>query len=275
MKEKPLVSVIITTKNSARTLKALLNSLTEQSYKNLEVILVDNNSTDATPKIAKRFTKKVFNIGPERSTQRNYGASKASGSLLLFLDSDMVLSKAVISDCVQKIISNSSIGGLIIPEKSFGKGLWAEAKILERNINAGAVYFEAARFFPKKVFQQVGGYDPNLTGPEDWDLPQNISKHYKIERISSLIYHNEGSLTLSDLFKKKYYYGLSAHKYLTKHNLPVLSPKTVYFLRPAFYRNWRLLIKNPSLTLAMIWMLLTETVAGGMGYFYGRIKSEA
>jgi len=41
----------------------------------VEIIVVDNNSTDNTVKIAKRFTDKVYNKGPERSTQRNYGVS--------------------------------------------------------------------------------------------------------------------------------------------------------------------------------------------------------
>ena len=62
-----LVSVIVPTKNSERTLAKCLDSIRNQTYKSIEIIVVDNNSIDSTKEIAKRFTKKVYNKGPERS----------------------------------------------------------------------------------------------------------------------------------------------------------------------------------------------------------------
>lgn len=268
-----LVSIIITTKNSGHFLEALLKSLKDQSYKKIEIIVIDNNSTDNTKSIAQKFTKKVFNKGPERSVQRNFGAKKAVGDYFLFLDSDMVLTKNVIEGCVKKFNKRADLGGLIIPEKSFGEGFWVKAKILERKINEGEPYFEAARFFPAAIFKEIRGYDKNLTGPEDWDLPQRISKKYKIERIKQYIHHNEGKHTLMKLAKKKFYYGLSAHKYLTKHNINPISQKTVYILRPAFYKKLDKIVEDPILYLGMWLMLLAETIGGGMGYMMGRIKN--
>lgn len=270
---KPLVSVIITTKNSSLTLIALLESIKAQSYKSIEVILVDNNSSDDTVSIAKKYTQRVFQKGPERSAQRNYGAKMSKGEYLLFLDSDMELSKSVVKDCVEPYKGDDKkIGGIIIPERSFGLGLWSKAKILEREINRGEEYFEAARFFPKKIFFSVGGYDEKLTGPEDWDFPQRVVKEYKISAIKSFILHNEGKLSLKTLAKKKYYYGLSVHQYLEKQNIPVLSPKTIYFFRKGFYKNWRMLIDNPLVTVAMIIMLTIELYFGGLGYLRGRFR---
>lgn len=275
--DKPIVSAIITTKNSGSTMTELLKSLKAQSFKKIEIIVVDNSSSDDTCLIAKEFTKKVFQKGPERSTQRNFGAKVAEGKYLLFLDSDMVLTKDVIKECVDKIQLKKnkgelSIGGIIIPEKSFGRGFWAKTKILEREINKGETFFESARFFPKEIFRKFRGYDQNLTGPEDWDLPQRIAREFKIVRIKSLIRHNEGNLTLNTLFKKKMYYGLSAHKYLKKQRISIFSPNTIYFLRPAFYKNWRMLLKDPKVTLGMFMMLLVELVGGGLGYLKGRFR---
>lgn len=262
------VSIIITTKNSAATLMKLLQSVKEQSYANIELIIVDNASTDGTKEIAKKFTKKVFDKGPERSVQRNFGAKKAKGECFLFLDSDMVLEKNLVRECVEKV--KNQVGGVVIPEKSFGKGFWARTKALEREINEREPFFEAARFFPKTVFLEFGGYDESLTGPEDWDLPQRVSQVYKISRIKSRILHNEGRPTLFGLAKRKFYYGLSVHKYLKKQNLPVVGPTTVYFLRPAFYRNWRKLLADPLVSLGMLVMLAAETLGGGLGYLVGR-----
>lgn len=269
-----LVSIILTTKNSSKTLPALLESLQNQSYKNIEIVLVDNNSSDKTIEIAQKFTKNVFDFGPERSAQRNYAAKKAQGKYLFVIDSDMELTKHVVSECVEQFKLQKNLGGVIIPEKSFGEGLWSQAKVFERQINEGEVYFEAARFFPKKIFWEFGGYDENLTGPEDWDLPKRISKKYQMTRIRSYILHNEGHHTLWGLMKKKYYYGLSVHKYLKKQNASVISAQTIYFLRPAFYKKWRTLLSKPFLTIGMIVMLAGEMFAGGTGYLIGKLKDE-
>lgn len=58
--EFPLISVIIPTKNSAKTLEDCLISITNQSYTPVEIIVVDNFSTDETPNIAKKYTEKVW-----------------------------------------------------------------------------------------------------------------------------------------------------------------------------------------------------------------------
>lgn len=268
--DNPLVSVIITTRNSSTTLNKLLGSIQKQIYKKIEIILVDNNSSDNTKELARKFTKRVFQMGPERSTQRNFGVTKSLGKYLLILDSDMILTKNIVKECVELCEADKEIGAVVIPERSIGVGIWAKAKILEREINSGEEFFEAARFFPKKIFLEFGGYDKNLTGPEDWDLPRRIVKNYTIGRVKSKILHNEGELTLLTLFRKKYYYGLSAHKYLTKQKIPVVSPVTVYFLRPAFYKRWWMLFKNPLISLGMIVMLTVELIGGGLGYLIGR-----
>ncbi|HBL51792.1 MAG: Glycosyl transferase family 2 [Microgenomates group bacterium GW2011_GWA2_39_19] len=270
----PVVSAIITTKNSSATLGALLESIKRQTFSKSEVVVVDNNSFDQTGQIAKKYTSKVYSKGPERSAQRNFGASKSQGEYLLFLDSDMVLTENVLDECVKRMVEEK-VGGIIIPEKSFGNGFWAKVKALERKINEGEDYFEAARFFPKKIFRDMGGYDENLTGPEDWDFPQRVARKYKIVRTHSYILHNEGEPSLKSFAKRKYYYGLSVHKYLKKQNLPAISPRTVYFLRRSFYKRWKELLVNPLLSAGMLLMLFVESAAGGLGYLVGRFNNES
>jgi len=87
MHKNSIVSTIITTKNEAKNTGNCLRSIKNQTYlfhrnevtlrdpeDRIEIIVVDNNSTDGTKGIAKRFTDKVYNYGPERSAQRNFGA---------------------------------------------------------------------------------------------------------------------------------------------------------------------------------------------------------
>lgn len=275
MKKKGLVSVIITTKNEDAVIENLLKSIVKQTYKNIEILLVDNNSTDHTLNIAGKYKKvKVYQKGPERSAQRNFGAKKAEGDFLFFLDADMELTPKVVEDCVNKM-SQDHVDGIVIPEQSKWINFWGKVKTFERSFynEKGDPVTDAARFFSKKIFNKVGGYDESITGPEDWDLPDRVRESgFKIGRSTEKIYHHEQQISLLTLFKKKFYYGLNAHKYLSKHNIPVFSPKTIYFLRPLFYKNWTRLLKHPILSLAMAFMLLVELVGGGLGYVVGRTR---
>ncbi len=178
----------------------------KQTYQNIETIVVDNNSSVATKEIAEKYTGKVFNHGPERSAQRNLGAQRSKGEYLLFIDSDMELSRDVIKDCVDRTMSNSEIKGLVIPEASFGEGFWAQCKKLERSFYVGIDWMEAARYFDRKTFLQTGGYDLGMISGEDWDLSQRVAQRGELGRIESFIYHNEGKLKLVKSLSKKFYY---------------------------------------------------------------------
>src|ERR1035437_7792327 len=144
--DDPLVSVIIPTKNSSRTLEACLKSIKDQSYKNIELIVVDNNSTDDTKEIAKKYTDKVFNYGPERSAQRNSGAKQAKGEYLLIHDSDIYFNVDSDKECVE-LSRAENCDAIILPEKSIGIGFWAKVKAFERSFYVGNDLIEAPRFF--------------------------------------------------------------------------------------------------------------------------------
>ena len=83
------ISIIITTRNNSSVLPTLLESISRQTMKDYELIVVDNHSTDGTQGIAMRYEARLMDAGPERSAQRNAGAEKAEGKFLLFLDSDV------------------------------------------------------------------------------------------------------------------------------------------------------------------------------------------
>lgn len=275
MKKQDLVSIIITTKNEVGVINDLLYSITEQTYRKIEVILVDNNSTDDTIKVAEKYKIRIYQFGFERSSQRNYGAKKAKGKYLFFLDADMRLTPKVVLNCLKTINKDERIGAIEIPEQSVAYFFWEKVKAFERSFynEKGDSITDAARFFPKKIFWEAGGYDETITGPEDWDLPETIRElGYKDGRISEKIYHRERAISLLVLFKKKFYYGLYADRYLKKHNIPIVSPKTIYFLRPLFYKSWKRLLTHPLLAIGMVIMLFTQTIGGGLGYLIGRVR---
>jgi glycosyltransferase involved in cell wall biosynthesis len=275
MPKTNLVTAVITTRNEEIVLPTLLESLKLQSYPNIEVIVVDNNSTDKTTAIARKYTTKVFQKGPERSVQRNYGAEKSRGKYLLFLDADMELSPNVIQECVNEMASHKAYAA-IIPEVSVGKTFWEKVKAFERSFyqEQGSRWTDSARFYDKDIFTKAGRYDEKITGPEDWDLSESVrSKGWKMVRITSYIYHHERIPGPWKMAQKMYYYGLKAHRSIAKQKVGIISPKTIYLLRREFYTGWKSMLLHPILTIGMVVMLTFQLAGGGIGYFIGKFKN--
>ena len=175
----PLVAVVVTTKNEEKNIANCLESIKGQTWRNIEVIVVDNNSTDNTQAIAKNYTDKVYTKGPERSAQRNYGIiEKARGDYVLFLDADMIITPYLVENCV-KFIEKENCVALYLKEIVLGKKYFSRVRRFEREFYDGTVV-DGARFFKREAFISVRGFDETLNGPEDWDLDKKFKQKGKI-----------------------------------------------------------------------------------------------
>src|SRR4051794_28348910 len=110
-----VVSVIVPTRNSSSTLAACLRSVRGQTWPEVELIVVDNSSTDKTREVARQEADEVIVAGPERSAQRNAGAAAARGEFLVFIDSDMQLEPEVVEEAVAEIAKGAV--SVVIPEE--------------------------------------------------------------------------------------------------------------------------------------------------------------
>jgi glycosyltransferase involved in cell wall biosynthesis len=270
MADGPLVSVIVPTKNNETTIEKCLASIKDQSYRNIEVIVVDNYSTDGTVKIAEGFGFKLFSKGPERNPQRNFGAQQAGGGYLLFIDSDMELEPDVVLDCVDRI-KREGTQAVTIPEVSFGEGFWTRCKALERSFYNEEETMALARFFDKGAFDAVQGFDERLVGFDDRDLHFRIvNSGGKVSRSQATIRHNEGRARIPRLMRKKYLYGKTLHQYLSTHRGE--SNTRWLLLRVTFVKHWGKMIRHPVLALGMAFMQACELSAAAAGYLVGRLK---
>jgi len=260
-KNNPLVSVIIPTKNNIRTIEKCLQSVKDQTYKNIELIVVDNHSTDGTVNVARGYADKVYKKGPERSAQRNFGASKASGKYLLIHDSDVYFDKNSVSESV-KLFEEKDADAVILPEKSIGPGYWSRVKSFERDFYRGNDYIEAPRFFRRSVYEQFGGYDETLTGPEDWDLMIRLREaNTKTLRSKSLILHDEGKINLLGSSAKKSYYSEGLKRYQSLHPQWYKKQSSIWVRFPV-KKLLKSLITHPVLTVSMIIMKSAEYLHG-------------
>jgi len=269
----PLVSIIVPTRNSGRFLENCLQSIKKQTYPNIELIVVDRDSADTTKEIAKKFTDHVLNYGPERSAQRNLGVEQAKGAYVAIIDSDMELTQRVIEACVRTMNSGAALKGVIIPEESFGQGFWAKCKALERSFYIGNDDIEAARFFTRSTYLEVGGYDETLVAGEDWDLSDRIKAIGPFARIPELIRHNEGHIRLMTTLNKKLYYARHARAYLIKSN-PITRQRHAGPIQryKLFLSNPTKLFRQPLIGLGMLFLKTAEYAAGASGYYLTKRK---
>jgi len=264
-KNVPLVSVVITTRNEEKNLENCLRSVKAQTYENIELIVVDNFSKDKTVEIAKKYGAKVYSKGPERSSQRNYGAQVASGAYLLYLDADMILSPKVIEECVEKC-EHDKVDAVYVPERIVGEGFWIKVRDFERSFYTGTVV-DAVRFTRKDLFNKAGGFDESLIGPEDWDFDRRIRKISRTGIINAVLYHNEGWFSMKRYLEKKNYYSNGIKNYIRKwgsHDLEAVKQIGVWYrLMGVFIEKgkWKTLIRHPLYMIAMYWLKLRVAIA--------------
>jgi glycosyltransferase involved in cell wall biosynthesis len=201
----PLISVIIPTKNNEKILTGCLLSIKQQSYPNIETIVIDAFSTDQTRSLAERLGAQVKQLQSERTKAKNYGAKLANGDYVLFVDSDMILQPNVVRECLDECVKGTA--GVIIPEASIGKGVWVRIRDFERSLYQGTK-IESARFFIRKHVLEVGGFDEDIIMYEESTLPQKLERSgYKVNaRIKSFILHNEDGFEIMKWLRKKQYY---------------------------------------------------------------------
>ncbi len=258
-----LVSVIITTKNEQVNIQNCLESIPTSLHPSsfilppfsVEIIVVDNNSIDKTVEIAKKYTDKVCNFGPERSAQRNFGVKKANGKYILYLDADMILSENVIFECIEKCEKEGCFA-LYIPERIIGEGFWVKIRDLERSFY-NATVIDCVRFVRRDKFLEIGGFDESLTGPEDWDFDRRIKEIGEVDIVNAPIYHNEGEFNLRKYINKKSYYVKSFDKYIQKwgKNDKIIRKQLGFWYRyfGVFMEDgkWKRLLRHPILSGGM------------------------
>jgi len=259
----PLVSVIIPTFHSGETLEKCLESIQNQSYENIELIIMDAFSKDDTRQIAERFDARIFLLSAERSHARNFGAKQARGRFVFFIDSDMELTPNVTEECVTLSLQRN-LDAVIVPEESVGESFLAKCKKLEKMMHMREAYGVAPRFLKKEVFEFVGGYDENLVIGEDFELTQRLrNTGFRMERCEAIIKHHEDSLSIKKLATKLYYYGKTLPVYLKKD--PSLTLKTSSPIH--FVRNLPLLKQHPIHFAGLCSLKLVEYAAYLAGIF--------
>ena len=210
------ISVIIPTYNEKEYISKCIQSLILQTEKNLEILIVDDGSTDGTQKVIEKILTTYKNLqikiffqnhkGPGEA--RNLGAEKANGKILVFIDGDMTFDKNFIKNLVAPIKIRKTIGTdtqevyLANPENfwsaSWNVGRFAAAKAWNRNPfkemipnkrNFGGIF----RAITKSEFQKVGGFETGGNYTDDSSLAKKLKIRASLVRGAIYYHYNPSS----------------------------------------------------------------------------------
>ncbi len=185
-RKDPLVSVIIPCYNGAAFLEEAVRSALAQSYPKVEVVVVDDGSTDGSPEIAQRFpVRYIRQQNQGKSEARNLGIRESKGSYLVFLDADDRLMPRGIEIGLRELERHPDCA-LAVGDHVF---VGADGSYLASSTKAGPLHshYEAllksnfiemisSALFRRSIFDEVGCFDPTLPVAEDYELYLRIAR---------------------------------------------------------------------------------------------------
>jgi glycosyltransferase involved in cell wall biosynthesis len=169
MDKELFISIIIPVHNGSRYLERCLSAIALSSYRSHELIVVDDESTDHSAEIARRYGAKVFRLshksGP--AAARNFGSKQAKGDILFFVDSDIVIQKETIARVVRDFDENPDVVAIFgsYDETPEEQNFISQYKNLQHHFVHQVSSPEATTFWAgcgairKEIFDLAGGFD--------------------------------------------------------------------------------------------------------------------
>ncbi|MCD4694407.1 glycosyltransferase family 2 protein [bacterium] len=244
----PKVSVIIPTYNRADFLREAINSVLKQSFKDFELIVVDDGSTDNTKKIVLDFQERDERIkyyyqknSGGAASPKNFGIKKSSSDLIAILDSDdkwlsQKLEKQINFLEVNQGVDFIACDYFLVSKRSAKKDLVKIIRVknvLENVLMRDYIGPGSGMIYRKKVFDVIGGFDEKLKSGQDWDMRIRLAGKFKFDFINEPLFYyfiHDGRITntLGDDKKNDINYIFEKHGELYENNKRVLSNKLRY-----------------------------------------------
>ena len=196
------VSVALTVYNAEKYIHACIESLLAQTFRNFEIVIVEDPPFDQTKKILDSFNDKRIRYFRNQvhlglSKSRNRSVRLARGKYVFFTDDDCIASKDWIEQGLKSFYDLNCIGveGKIYYVSENYKPNFSDG-IYIRETKKGGGYYTINIAYKKNVIESVGGFDERYTYLEDRDLGLRVKKYGKIHYNSKMIiYHQKFTLT--------------------------------------------------------------------------------
>lgn len=218
------VSVIMPCYNDGQYIREAIDSVKNQTYSNIEIVVIDDGSDDhETCQILNELSDDVCLLKSKHlkpAGARNLGISKASGKYILPLDSDDKIDATYIEKCVNVLDNNEKIGAVYCYADLFGEksGEWRLPKYSFKNMLVDNIVFVTA-MFRKDDWEKVGGFDTAMDsgmedysfwisilalGKEIYQIPETLF-HYRIKKKSRTTEFLKDIEKTKDMYRRIYY----------------------------------------------------------------------
>lgn len=266
------VSVIIPTYNEEKDILDCLKSLESQSFKDFEIIVVDDGSKDKTREVVKKFKKVKLIEGEHKGPgiSRNLGAKNAEGEILILIDADMTFDKDYIKNLIDPILKDKKLIGTthdyeIVPDiKNIWSRCWGKIRVSKEESKKITIF----RAIRKSKFLELGGFDPKYGYADD----QTFWYKYKIkpEPAKNTTCYHTNPTTLKNVFKQSRWIGASLeNKMILTYPINYLIPFLMILISPIAIPVFALkkVIKNKDPAIFFPWMIIfmTARYLGTMG----------
>jgi glycosyltransferase involved in cell wall biosynthesis len=191
-----LVSIIIPTKNSSATILSCLESIKNQTYSNIEIIVVDSiDSGDGTKEICEREQVTVFQSDWKTLGARYLGLKKSSGEYILSIDSDQTLEKTCIQTCIDTIVAKGydmlCLEELTYNPQTFFQKLFAAHRLMtydeQSDMRVNPIYGSLVpRFYRRSILEKAFDMIPKAILPFCFSVEDNIT-YYEASKLSNRV----------------------------------------------------------------------------------------
>lgn len=216
--DRPLVTVVIPNYNGARFLPLTLKAVREQTYAPLEILLVDDHSTDDSVRIARSAGVPVIRTGANggAAVARNTGARHANGEILFFVDADVALAPDAIATAVAMLEADPAIGavcGIEDPDPLIRSTRVEDYRALQHHYwsvaSEGEVSFLWSAMFAIRaaVFAEIGPFNPRLRYTEEVDYGHRLGRRYRVLITSAVRGRMGHDRELTTLLRKLFHRG--------------------------------------------------------------------
>jgi glycosyltransferase involved in cell wall biosynthesis len=210
-KSHPTISVIIPTYNREKLIAASIDSVLAQTFRDFEIIVIDDGSTDGTADVASRYGTRIRYVpraNEGRSAARNYALSIARGRFIAFLDSDDLYLPGKLALQVEYLENHPDVGMIYTSAYCIDENGNRLPHVYEASVS-GHIYEQVAFYVPvtitlptviarREVFEAVGVFDVAMDRFEDTDMWRRIAKEFEIaalpEKTCLLRTHMDNSL---------------------------------------------------------------------------------